>query len=686
MRHTTQHPIEPSVDLRDMLRQHLIERALACMERSTQRRKQALESGHTSDYQDFIRERTRLFYGQLPFGAGSPALQVTPVSRFEKQGYRIENVLFDSFPGWQVNASIYVPLDFAPPYPAVVIPVGHSGKQFESYQLPAQYFARSGYLAVLFDPPGQASERQTGNDHFIDGVRCYLTGQTSSRYFVADALRCVDYLYSRADVDTRHGVAMTGVSGGGMTTMLASVLDDRISVIGPSCCLASRADLDIVQAYAGCPETAMFGRYADFIDETDFLCAGAPKPTLLMAGAQDEVFRIDDTRTLANEVAAFFAGAPDKFVFYIDPGGHAYSLAQAREFTAFMDRWLRSESKANSEPNGAGFALDPYKEMRCYPRQDVNMRTLSLAAAKQLEGERGQFDPAKLGDFVRGRGKAHLHGEVVQATVGEPFRVWTHHWQQILLKPEPGIELPATFLYGSAQPTRAVLHFDDQHRDHLLNRHGPLTHAVGFLEGREEDSPYSLLSVDLRGWGDTQPALYPYELADWGGVDRFMAYISAALGDPLMAQRVRDGLASLDYLRSRPEVDPSQIVITGCGLGGLVALHVAALGTGVRGVVVWDALVSYRSLLETGKYTWPADTFWPNALVYYDIPELVAALPFSAVALNSRNGAGIGLTQAQIDLLNAQAGRNIYMREGDIVQTIKTSLGNRTISPGLPPG
>jgi hypothetical protein len=165
-----------------------------------------------------------------------------------------------------------------------------------------------------------------------------------------------------------------------------------------------------------------------------------------------------------------------------------------------------------------------------------------------------------------------------------------------------------------------------------------------------------------------------------------MAYISAALGDPLMAQRVRDGLASLDYLRSRPEVDPSQIVITGCGLGGLVALHVAALGAGVRGVVIWDALVAYKSLLETEKYTWPADTFWPNALVYYDIPELVAALPFSVVALNPRNGAGSGLTQAQIDALNAQAGRRIYLQEGDVVQTIKAILGNGAIRPGSPPG
>jgi cephalosporin-C deacetylase-like acetyl esterase len=116
----------------------------------------------------------------------TPPLQAFPargVSRYERAGYRLENVLFESFPGWEVNATVYVPLDYAPPFPAVIIPVGHSGKQFASYQLPAQYFARAGYLAVTFDPPGQAGEKQTGNDHFVDGVRCYLVGQTSSRYF-----------------------------------------------------------------------------------------------------------------------------------------------------------------------------------------------------------------------------------------------------------------------------------------------------------------------------------------------------------------------------------------------------------------------------------------------------------------------------------------------------------------------
>ena len=46
------------------------------------------------------------------------------VSAHDREGYRLENVLFDSFPGWEVNATVYVPRGFAPPYPAVVVPVG----------------------------------------------------------------------------------------------------------------------------------------------------------------------------------------------------------------------------------------------------------------------------------------------------------------------------------------------------------------------------------------------------------------------------------------------------------------------------------------------------------------------------------------------------------------------------------
>ena len=672
MNQVTQHPIAASVDLRDMLRQHLISRSLACMDEAAARRREALSTGNLSGYRNAIRAAVGNFYGDLP----REPVTTTPVSQFDKRGYRLENVLFDSFPGWQVNATVYVPLDFAPPFPAVVIPVGHSGKQFDNYQLPAQFFARCGYLAVLFDPPGQSSEKRPGNDHFVDGVRSYLVGQSSSRYFVADALRCIDYLETRADADLSRGVAMTGVSGGGTTTTLAGVIDDRIAVLGPSCCLTRLADLDITQCYAGCPETHMWRRYADGVDEVDLLCAASPKPTLLMAGEFDEVFRIDDTRELAGEVASFYASAhmPDRFGFFVDWAGHCYSLAQAREFVRFMNQWLRGEpGRIVPDWPDSDFTLDPYDEMRCHPRTDVNMCTLSLDRAHHLAATR---DVSATHIRAAAATVAGVTGPVAmpEATAGEPFRVWTHDCQQVLLRPEPGIELPATFLFRAPGRTPAILHIDDAGRNRPLHRHGVLAQAIDFIE--REAAGASVLSVDVRGWGDSTPAMYPYEIAGWGSVDRTLSYMSNALGDPLMAMRIRDALSALAYLRSRPEVDPSRIVVTGCGLGGIVALHVAAVD-GVSAVVVWDTLASFEMLLEAEHYAWPADAFMPNVLLHYDLPELAAALPCPVNVLRPLGATQHPVTQDQLAALNQRAGSVIYHaapQGTDIVAAIRRSL------------
>lgn len=664
-----------------MLRQHLIRRGLACMERARERRHAAVQQGGLSHYCAEIRHIVQRFYGDLPVGRSGRPVHAERVSRFIKRGYCIENVLFESFPGWQVNATVYVPLEYQPPFPGVVIPVGHSGKQFASYQLPAQYFARCGYLAVLFDPPGQAGEKQRGNDHFIDGVRCYVVGETSSRYFVADALRCIDYLETRPDVDMSRGVAMTGVSGGGTTTLLATMLDDRITVIGPSCCTTPLATLDITYCYPGCPETHMWQRYADGIDDIDLLCAAFPCPILLMAGVDDEVFQIADVRWVAQEVKLFYesGGRGERFAFFEDQGGHSYTLAQARAFVRFMNVWLLGRpNRAETDWPDDTFALDPYDELRCFPNQGVNMQTLTLDRAKALEAERSR-------DAAHIRSAAATLVHVTQpirppeACARPPFRVWTHRWQHISLYPEEDIELPATFFYPyhlSDQPTATIIHFDDGGRNRLLYRHGILAHAARFLA--RDKAHHAVFTVDLRGWGDSAPAMYPYEVAAWAGLDRYLAYSSAALGDPLLAMRVRDALSALSYLQTRPEVRRDRIVVTGCGLGGVVALYVAAIvGEQLAAVIIWDSLASFRALLEEPDYAWPADAFFPNVLLHYDLPDLVRVLPCPVRIINPRDGCRRMLLPEVLAALNADAGRHLYINtDGDqgILQALVESL------------
>jgi len=664
-----QRPIRSSLDLRDMLRQHLITRSLKYMEESSIRRKNAVGAGEIDEYCKLIKKLVRNFYGELPIGKAGVPVNAKVVSCFEKNGYRIENVLFESFPGWEVNASVYVPLNYQPPFPAVIMPVGHSGKQFESYQLPCQFFARSGYVAVVFDPPGQSSEKQPGNDHFRDGVRCYLTGETSSQYFITDALRCIDYLETRKDVELSHGVAMTGVSGGGTTTYFSSLLDDRIAVIGPSCCVTSLKDLDISQCYAGCPETHMWGRYADGIDIIDLLCAGTPKPTLLMAGKQDNVFRISDTQALADIVSEFFttAKAEKNFQFFIDDNKHCYSLIQAEKFTQFMNLHLLNEPQRRiCELKDENFEMNPYEELQCHPRTDINMLSLSLKRAEELADTRsGNVNRIDNAIAASSGISIPVKTSIPKVEEGDSFKIWTHYWHSILLKPEHDIELPASYLYsGGNTPASTVLHFDDKHRNRYLHRHGLLGKAIGFLDQSGSELS-NILSVDLRGFGDTAVAMYPYEMASWGSTDRYLAYTSAALGDSLTGMRVRDGLASLAYLRSRPETDPDNIVITGCGTAGIVALHVAALDKNIKGVVVWDTLYSFQSLLETENFTWPHDICIPNVLLNYDLPELIASVECDVAVLNPLDSLKNPIDDKLIESCNTKLHKEIYTRDSD---------------------
>src|SRR5688500_5180662 len=238
-------PPPPPFDLRTMLRRRLADRAIERLEAAVAKRREA--------YRDPLAfaawaAGVRAAAGGMLRLDGLRDLPLRPalVSRHERRHHAVENVLFESLDGWQVNATLFLPRvpsagGDPPRFPAVVVPCGHSSKAHPAHQLPAQVFARAGYAAIAFDPPAQGGEKAAGNDHFRDGPRCHAVGDTPQRYSVADALRAMDYLASRPDIDAARGYAMTGVSGGGHTTMWAALLDERVRVLAPVCCASPQA-------------------------------------------------------------------------------------------------------------------------------------------------------------------------------------------------------------------------------------------------------------------------------------------------------------------------------------------------------------------------------------------------------------------------------------------------------------
>lgn len=618
----------PDADPRTMLRRHVARRAAELLEREAGRRQAAIRGSSLADYRAGVRAQLREMLGHMPFGASGGALNVRFVSRHDRGDYRIENVLYESLPGWDVNATLFLPnpAKFAPPWPAIVISVGHSGKQFASYQIPAQVFARSGYAALLFDPPGQSGEKRAGNDHFRDGVRCYLTGSTSQRFFVLDALRSIDYLATRPDVDMRGGVGITGVSGGGFTALYATLLDDRIRASGPSCFAAPEIEHPVKDLYPPCPETLPFGLYPRGLEAVSLLVAACPTPLLMMAGAEDEVFKAGWMKGMAAEVERAYGASrsAERFRFFLDAGGHAYSVAQAVEFVRWMDRWIRATpGRALPAFDASKLEMAPETLLRSNPRPEQNMLTVVAAEAARLAASRKVTDIRRAAMEVA---RITSPPQVLSAKRSRPFLIWADFAEEVLLKVDADVELPATFLYPAKRETTAggLLYFDDRGRWTDLASGGALARMSNFL-AREGVHP-AVLTVDLRGWGDTRPAFAPYEAAGWAAPERWLAYVSAAVGDPVLAMRIRDGLASLAWLRAQPGVDPERVVVGGRGMGGIVALHVAAIDGRLRGVFASGFPASFRALAESPRNQWPHDAFLPGVLAHYDIPELIANL------------------------------------------------------------
>jgi hypothetical protein len=107
-----------------------------------------------------------------------------------------------------------------------------------------------------------------------------------------------------------------------------------------------------------------------------------------------------------------------------------------------------------------------------------------------------------------------------------------------------------------------------------------------------------------------------------------MAYslVSLSVGEPLIGQRVSDVLCCVDYLASRPDIDPSRIGLFGSGSKGLEALFGAALSDRVRTLLLERTLTDFGSLVAAEDYDLTVDSFTFGLLRHFDLPDVCSAI------------------------------------------------------------
>ena len=193
----------------------------------------------------------------------------------EMDGYIVENIAIESFPGFYITGNLYRPASQEPfqKSPGILSVHGHgTDPRFgESVQTRSAAFARMGAVVFAYDMIGYGDSKQV--EHKIDAALAIQTYNSQ---------RVIDYLVSRPDVDSER-IAVTGESGGGTQTIMLTALDPRIKVSVP---------VVMVSAYffGGCVcESGMpVHKSADHqTNNVEIAALAVPRPMLLVSDGGD---------------------------------------------------------------------------------------------------------------------------------------------------------------------------------------------------------------------------------------------------------------------------------------------------------------------------------------------------------------------------------------------------------------
>ena len=150
-----------------------------------------------------------------------------------------------------------------------------------------------------------------------------LLGQTMIGWRVYDIMRTIDWIETRRDLDAAR-VGCMGCSGGGMATVFAAAVDQRIKASLVSCYLNTFRDC--VMSISHCIDNYVPGilNWAEMYDVAGLI---APRPLWSEAGERDTIFPIAASKASFERVKKIYEvfGAADKTGQEVFDGPHGFS-------------------------------------------------------------------------------------------------------------------------------------------------------------------------------------------------------------------------------------------------------------------------------------------------------------------------------------------------------------------------
>ncbi len=535
-----------------------------------------------------IRAKLRQAFG--PFPDKACPLEPRVLGVLQRDGYRVEKLIFQTLPGVWMTASAYVP-EQPGKHPALLAVHGHwRGARLDPVvQKRCIGPAKLGYFVLAVDAFGAGERGLTKNlgEYHGEMVAATLlpTGMTLAGLQVYENLRAVDYLLTRPEVDGKK-IAITGASGGGNQSMYAGAWDDRFGAVVPVCSVGT------YQAYLGtaCCMCEVVPGALCFTEEGGVLGMTAPRGLMVVNVTQDGVqFSIPEAKkslAFASSVYQVY-DEPDKIRHTTFDWHHDYSQAMREALYGWLAMNLKGEGDGSPIPDPPMKTEDP-EQLRCYP------------------GDTRPEDWMTIPKFAAREGKRLLAARRLPKDA-EAWRTESAQLRQTLAEKVLGGYPKGAMEEPRAQGAPATIRFQSEPgiwlktvpHSGLMGKQGSLAIVLD-LEGAEKAAESKIAkALPKAGWNVWTVDLRATGTLAWssdrigGAIDHNTAQLGLWIGRPLLGQWTLDVRRLLDAVQRLEGTLPDRIALVGQGPAGIVALTAAAVDARITYVVALDSLASY---------------------------------------------------------------------------------------------
>jgi hypothetical protein len=598
-----------------------------------------------------------------PFPEKTP-LNAKILNTIVKEEFKVEQIVYESVPGFYVTSSLYIPagLKKRSSAPAVIYCSGHNAEGYRSdvYQHVILNLVKKGFIVFAFDPVGQGErleyfDQKAGksiiggptSEHSYPGAQAFLTGSSQARYMIWDGIRAVDYLISRKEVDPLR-IGITGRSGGGTQSAYIAAFDDRIYASAPENYITSYRRL--LQSIG--PQDAeqnLFNILSVGLDHPDFLIVRAPRPAMMITTIND-MFSIQGAMETEEEVSKIYMayGKSENFSRVTDDAGHASTVKNREAMYSFFQKHLDNPGSNKDE------------DIRLLTKEELRV-TKTGQVSTSMGGETVFSLNSKEADILikkldaSGIRRVVPNNEVISAArklsgYRDPSSSDKPVFTGRILRKSYTIE--KYFVKGEGDYIIPYLVFRPEKKGNktmiYLHPSGKSAEASAGKEIEEfVNRGITVLAPDLVGIGETGPGDLRGD-AFFSGASHNLWYASMITGRSVTGIQAGD-LNKLVRLIKAGDPDTEIIGFARKQMAS-VLLHSAVISGGFKSLVLVESCLSFRSIVQTRFYN-PHFILSsiPGVLKEYDLPDLASAFaPGKLIIANPVDANGVKLDSAGI--------------------------------------